>query len=43
MFTAQSWVADGVVGTMGMNHPAAPENSQFVLNLLHWLTGLLDE
>jgi hypothetical protein len=43
MFTAQSWVAVGVVGTMGMNHPAAPENSQFVLNLLHWLTGLLDE
>jgi len=26
---------------MGMNAPGAEENSQFVLNLLHWLTGLL--
>ncbi|MGH8223060.1 MAG: hypothetical protein ACREQZ_08805 [Woeseiaceae bacterium] len=43
MFTAQSWVRDGVVGRMGMNHPEAPENAQFVLNVMHWLTGLLDD
>jgi len=41
MFTAQTRVRDGVVGTMGINHPSAPENAQFVLNVLHWLTGLL--
>jgi len=41
MFTAQSWVRDGVVGRMGMNHPEATGNAQFVLNVLHWLTGLL--
>lgn len=43
MFTAQSVVRDGVVARFGMNHPAATENAQFVLNVLHWLTGLLDE
>ena len=41
MFTAQSWVEDGAVGVMGMNHPEAPQNAQFVLNVLHWLTGVL--
>lgn len=39
MFTAQ------VVGPdrnpMGMNHPDAPDNAQFVLNLFHWLAGVL--
>lgn len=42
MFTAQSVVRDGAVRKMGMNHPDADENAQFVLNLLHWLSGLLD-
>ena len=42
MFTAQSWVQDGVVGRMGMNHPEASGNAQFVLNVLRWLTGVLD-
>jgi hypothetical protein len=27
----------------GMNTPAAKENPQFILNLLHWLSGLLDK
>jgi len=43
MFTAQSWVQDGAVGVMGMNHPDATENGQFVLNVVHWLSGLLDD
>ncbi len=39
MFTAQ--VDED--GPMGMNHPEAPQNAQFVLNVLHWLTGVLPE
>ncbi len=27
----------------GMNTPVAKQNPQFVLNLLHWLSGLLDK
>lgn len=26
---------------MGMNAPMAEQNFQFVLNLMHWLTGIL--
>ncbi len=37
MFTAQV----NINGPMGMNHPDAPQNAQFVLNVLHWLTGSL--
>lgn len=43
MFTAQTSVRDGEVRRMGMSHPAAPENAQFVLNVLHWLSGRLDQ
>jgi hypothetical protein len=32
-----------VAGQMGMNHPSAAENAQFVLNVMHWLTGLLED
>lgn len=39
MFTAQ--VSEE--GPMGMNHPEAPQNAQFVLNVLHWLTHVLSE
>lgn len=39
MFTAQS--AGANQQPMGMNHPDAPYNAQFVLNILHWLSGLL--
>ncbi|HEX6913520.1 MAG TPA: DUF4350 domain-containing protein [Longimicrobium sp.] len=27
---------------MGMNDPTAPQNVQFLLNVMHWLTGVLD-
>jgi hypothetical protein len=27
---------------MGMNHPEAPENAQFCLSVVRWLTGVLD-
>jgi hypothetical protein len=28
---------------MGLNHPRARRNEQLLLNVMHWLTGLLDE
>jgi hypothetical protein len=38
MFTAQ-----GVrKRTMGMNNPSAKQNSQFLLNLIHWLDGIIE-
>ncbi len=44
MFTAQTQVlGDTVVHRMGMNDPEASQNAQFVLNVLHWLSGLLAE
>ncbi len=42
MFTAQVLVRNGKVIRFGMNDPGAEHNDQFVLNTLHWLTGLLD-
>lgn len=44
MFTAQTRDrGGGEVGKMGMNHPSAEENAQFVLNVVHWLTARLDD
>ena len=43
MFTAQTSVSNGVVSQMGLNHPSASANAQFVLNLFHWLVGLVDD
>jgi hypothetical protein len=40
MFSAQV-APDG--SSYGFNHTGAPHNSQFVLNVLHWLSGILDE
>lgn len=41
MFSAQ---VDGPKRVpFGMNTPAARQNPQFILNLLHWLSGLLDK
>ena len=40
MFTAQVYEEEGPTG---MNHPGAAQNAQFVLNVLHWLTGLLPD
>lgn len=39
MFTAQ--LAGPQKFTMGMNHPDAGENARFLLNIMHWLSGLL--
>jgi len=25
-----------------MNHPAAKQNAQFLLNVIHWLDGLIE-
>ena len=39
MFSAQ--VVDTERRPMGMNAPGAEQNSQFVLNVMHWLSGVL--
>jgi hypothetical protein len=39
MFSAQ--VSGAGRRPMGMNHPDAPENAQFLLNVMHWMAGLL--
>ncbi|MGH7561676.1 MAG: DUF4350 domain-containing protein [Gemmatimonadales bacterium] len=41
MFTAQRAGGGGAV-LMGMNNPQASRNAQFALNVLHWLSGLLE-
>lgn len=41
MFSAQ--LAGPQRKPMGMNAPVAAENAQFLLNVLHWLTGLLQD
>lgn len=39
MFSAQ--VAGRQRNPMGMNDPSAPQNAQFLLNVMHWLSGAL--
>ena len=39
MFSAQ--VAGPNRIPMGMNDQSAPQNAQFLLNVMHWLSGLL--
>ena len=39
MFSAQ--LAGQKRSPMGMNDPQARQNPQFVLNLMHWLSGIL--
>ena len=39
MFSAQVSGPDRT--PMGMNHPSAGQNVQFLLNVVHWLTGVL--
>ena len=41
MFTAQVYGPNRT--PMGMNHPEAADNAQFVLNVLHWLSGILSD
>jgi hypothetical protein len=40
MFTAQRAAPDGAA--MGMNAIGAEQNATFALNVIHWLTGLID-
>jgi hypothetical protein len=40
MFSAQ--IAGAEKRPMGMNAPLAEQNAQFTLNVLHWLTGVLE-
>ena len=40
MFSAQ--IAGAERRPMGMNAPMAEQNSRFVLNVLHWLSGVID-
>ena len=40
---AQTAVNGDQVFRMGMNDPDAAQNPQFVLNVLHWLSGLLPD
>ena len=40
MFTAQRTAGEG--RPMGMNADGAEHNAQFALNVVHWLSGLLD-
>lgn len=42
MFTAQTQERDGTIRKFGLNHPDAAQNAQFVLNLMHWLSGELE-
>ncbi len=42
MFTAQAHAQGGDIVRLGMNDPEAAHNAQFVLNVMHWLSGLLD-
>ena len=39
MFSAQLTGPEG--SPKGFNHPAAPYNAQFALNVAHWLAGVL--
>jgi len=29
------------IGPIGMNHPDASQNAQFILNVMHWLSGII--
>ena len=43
MFSAQrTMVGRRVAGYMGMNAPEAEQNPQLLLNVVHWLAGLID-
>lgn len=41
MFSAQELTMGGEVVRFGMNAPGAEQNAQLVLNMMHWLAGLL--
>ena len=41
MFSAQERIGKSERELMGMNRPDAAQNAQFLLNVMHWLSGLL--
>ena len=41
MFSAQEQIGKSERKLMGMNRPDAAQNAQFLLNVMHWLSGLL--
>jgi hypothetical protein len=41
MFTAQTQLQGDKLQRFGMNDPEAVHNAQFVLNVMHWLSGVL--
>ena len=43
MFSAQEQVRDDETVKMGMNAPEADQNARFLLNVVHWLSGLLPD
>jgi len=43
MFSAQRLTIDDRVIPMGMNAPEAAQNPQLLLNVMHWLSGLIPE
>jgi hypothetical protein len=42
MFSAQEYTDDDGLTLMGMNRPDAAQNPQFLLNVMHWLSGLIE-
>jgi len=42
MFSAQEHVTKDERVLMGMNRPDATQNPQFLLNVMHWLSGLIE-
>lgn len=42
MFSAQEYITNDERVLMGMNRPDAAQNPQFLLNVMHWLSGLLE-
>ena len=42
MFSAQERIGKSERTLMGMNRPDATQNSQFLLNVMHWLSGLIE-
>lgn len=42
MFSAQESIDKSGRTLMGMNRPDATQNSQFLLNVMHWLSGLIE-
>jgi len=36
-------ICTALLGPLGMGHPQATQNAQYCLNVVHWLSGLLDD